>query len=115
MQFASKQHISRATFNEHIATRNMGLPQKSVDIFEAEVNQLSGGRYNEYVAIRNIDIPRQPVDRLKEEEEEEEEEEVALRNAILPDTHENKFEAMEASREGLRSQDRSDILEKTLN
>ena len=87
----------------------MGLPQKSVDIFEAEANQLSGGRYNEYVAIRNIDIPRQSVDRLKEEEE------VALRNAVLPDTHGNKFEAMRASREGLRPQDQSDILEKTLN
>jgi len=108
MQFASKQHISRTTFNEHIATRNLGLPQKSVDIFEAEVNQLSGGRYNEYVAIRNIDIPRQSVDRLKKEE-------VALRNAVLPDTHRNNFEAMEASRKGLHSQDRGDILEKTLH
>jgi hypothetical protein len=107
MQFASKQYISRATFNEHIATRNMGLPQKSVDIFEAEVNQLSGGRYNEYVAIRNMDIPRQPVDRLGEE--------VTLRNTVLPDTHGNKFEAMEASREGLGYQDRSGIPEKTLN
>jgi hypothetical protein len=107
MQFASQQYASRATFNEHIATRNMGLPPKSVDIFDAEANQSSGGRYNEYVAIRNLDTARQPVDRLNEE--------VALRNAVLPDTHGNKFEAMEASREGLGPQDRSDISEKTLN
>jgi hypothetical protein len=96
MQFAAKQYISGATFNEHVAARNMGLPRKSVDVFEAEVNQLSGGRYNEYVAIRNMDIPRQPVNQLGVE--------VALRKAVLPDTHGTKSEAMG-----------SDILEKTRN
>ena len=107
MQFAAKQYTSRATFNEHVAARNMGLPRKSVDIFEAEVHQLSGGRYNEYVAIRNMDIPRQPVNQLEAD--------VVLRNAVLPDTHGIKPEAMGASKEGLRHQYRGDILEKTRN
>jgi hypothetical protein len=107
MQFAAKQPISRATFNEHVAARNMGLPRKSVDVLDAEANQLSGGRYNEYVAIRNMDIPRQPVNPLREEG--------ALRSTALPDTRSIKSEAMGASKDGLRPHDRNDTPENTRN
>jgi hypothetical protein len=103
MQYAAKQQISRATFNEHVAARNMGLPRKSVDIFETEVNQLSGGRYNEYVAMRNIDPPRQSIDRFEEE--------VALRNTAPSDPQRTSFDAMRASREGQRHQSRNNGVE----
>ena len=98
MQFAAKQQASRVTFNEHVAARNLALPRKSVDIFEAEVNQLSGGRYNEYVAMRN-DPPRQPIDRFEEE--------VALRNAASADTQRIDFDVMRASRKSRFQQGRS--------
>ena len=107
MQFAAQQQISRATFNEHVATRNMGLPRKSVDIFETQVNQLSSGRYNEYVAMRNIDLPRQSIDRLEEE--------IALYNATVSDTQRTSFDAMRATREGLRHQSRSNSVDKAPN
>lgn len=103
MQFAARQQISRATFNEHIATRNMGLPRKSVDIFETEANQMTGGRYNEYVAKRNIELVRQSIDRFEEE--------VALRNAVLPDTQRTSVDGMRASRECQRHQSRSNSMD----
>ena len=107
MQFAAKQQISRATFNEHVAARNMALPRKSVDLFEVEVNQLSGGRYNEYVAMRNVDPPCQSIDRFEEE--------VALRNAASPDPQLTKFDVMRASREGRFQQGRSKSVDNAPN
>jgi hypothetical protein len=104
MQFAAKQQISRATFNEHIATRNMGLPRRSVDIFEAGVNQLSAGRYNEHVAKRNIDLTRQSINRFEED--------VALRNTVLPHVQHASFDATRAPREDRRYQSRSDSMDK---
>lgn len=107
MQFASKQQISRTTFNEHIATRNMALPRKSVDIFETEVNQVSGGRYNEYVAMRNIELTRQSIDCFEED--------VALRNPVPPDTQHSSIEAARASTEGRRYHSRDSSVDNTAN
>ena len=105
MEFATKPQISRATFNEHVATRNIGLPQKSLDIFETEVNQLSRGRYNEYVATRNIDLTRQSIDRFEED--------IAFRNTIPQDTQRTSTDARSASTGGSRHQSRTDSVEST--
>lgn len=99
MHFASKQQSLRASFNERVAARNMGLPRKSVDIFETELNQLSRGRYNEYVAMHNIERTRQAIDHFEED--------VALRNAALHDTQPARSESPRASTEASRYRSRA--------
>ena len=107
MQYAAMQQVSRATFNEHVATRNIALPRKSIDIFEAEVNQLFGERFDESGTTRNLNLPRQSIDLFEEE--------VALRNATLPDSQRTSFDVMRASKEGRFHQSRANSVDTSSN